>query len=384
MVGALAYSLRKNKKGQVAIFLVALAATFIALRISCSRIGLIAAPLLSAIIFLVNWRAFGWKSKLVAFLLVGLAAFSTMRDPSIAGRFQEMGVAHGNINNDLRKTQWIQGLAVFRDHPLLGSGPGAVPSPPLEMLPKNLDGSPVIPWKPYSPSHQVLINVLAESGMLGMIAFLALHLSPLILIRKNLFSGDPEIFFWSWSAMAVAGQFLLNSLTDQVFGLRPLMYIYWTTTAVALWLPAYKASLPRKKAELASLRPAPSLRPQSGRGHQLRQGLGQAPGMEIVQSGLQPPRVKLRVAQIGRQEPQSLPQSAETRSLGYSAYPEFFDHLGVEVVGHQDRPPEAYGRKQHARPVPQKPPGPVGHQDGMDSQKGLLPLFGPQLAGNKV
>jgi O-antigen ligase len=240
MVGALALALRKGQKWRAAFFLASLAACFVALRISCSRIGLIAAPLLSAAIFLVNWRAFGWKLKLAALLLAALAAWSTLGDPAVVGRFVEMGVPEGNLNNDLRKAHWVQGLAVFRGHPVLGSGPGAVPSPPPEALPKNPDGSPAIPWKPYSPSHQVFINVLAESGLLGLIGFLALHLAPLVLIRPNLASRDPEIFFWSWSAAAVAAQFLLNGLTDQIFGLRPLMYIYWTTMAFALWLPAYK------------------------------------------------------------------------------------------------------------------------------------------------
>jgi O-antigen ligase len=191
--------------------------------------------------FLVNWRAFSWKAKIVAILLIALAATLTVRDQATIGRFLEMGVESGNLNNEMRKTQWIQGLSVFREHPLLGNGPNAVPSPPRELIPRFPDGTPTSEFKPYSHSHQVLINVLAESGLVGLIAFLALHLAPLTLIRGNLLNRDPEVFFWSWSAVAVTGQFLLNSLTDQVFGLRPLMYIYWTTTATALWLPGFKS-----------------------------------------------------------------------------------------------------------------------------------------------
>jgi len=33
----------------------------------------------------------------------------------------------------------------------------------------------------------------------------------------------------------VSLQFLLNSLTDQVFGLMSMMYVHWTIIAAALW-----------------------------------------------------------------------------------------------------------------------------------------------------
>jgi O-antigen ligase len=235
MVGALALSLRRSQRLMAGVFLAALLASYVALRISCSRIGMIAAPALSAMIFLANWRAFGWKAKLAAAVLASLMVLSVIGDPTTTGRFQEMGEATGNVNNEQRKLQWMQGLKTFMEHPALGNGPGAVPGVPPESIPLLPDGTPLIDWKPYSPSHQVFIQVLAESGLAGLIGFLALHLAPLILMRKNLRSPDPETFFWTWSAVAVAGQFLLNAMTDQVFGLRPLMYIYWTTMAMALW-----------------------------------------------------------------------------------------------------------------------------------------------------
>jgi O-antigen ligase len=254
MVGALALSLRKSQKWRTAIFLASLLASFVALRVSCARIALIAAPILSILVFLANWRAFRWKSKVVALLVFGLAVLSVMMDQTTVGRFLEMGVAQGNLNNEMRKTQWIQGLKVFRENPVLGSGPGAVPSPPPELLPRLPNGAPLLVWKPYSPSHNAFIDVMAGSGLFGLIGFLALHLAPLLLIGKNLLNRDPEILFWSWSAVAVAGQFVLNGMTDQIFGLRPLMYIYWTTTAIALWLPAYKRPVDQGGARSAKSR----------------------------------------------------------------------------------------------------------------------------------
>jgi O-antigen ligase len=240
LVGALALALKTERKKAAALYITALAASFIALRLNCSRIGMIAAPLLSAMMFAANWRAFGWKAKAVAAVLIILAIFSSSKDETLVGRFQEMGVPSGNVSNDTRKLLWMQGLKVFREHPVLGAGPDAVPSPSLEEMPKYPDGATALAWKPYLTSHQVFITVMSESGLIGLIAFLALYFSPLLFIWKSLLSRDPEIFFWSWAALAVTGQFFLNSLTDNIFGLRPLMYVYWTTTAIALWLQAYK------------------------------------------------------------------------------------------------------------------------------------------------
>ncbi|MDR2442424.1 MAG: O-antigen ligase family protein [Deltaproteobacteria bacterium] len=237
MVGAIALSLRKKKKYWAIFFLLTLVASFLALRVNCSRIGFIAAPTLSAFIFFVNRKFFTFKAKIIAAILVALALVLTLSDTTTTGRFQEMTVAKGNANNDLRKAFWRQGIETFLSHPVLGSGPGAIPGMAAEKIPPMPDGSPSWRKVPYSHTHQIFITVLAESGVIGFLGFLALHLAPLILIRRNLTSPDPEIFFWSWSAIAVTGQFVLNGLTDHIFGLKPMMYIYWTVTAIAIWLP---------------------------------------------------------------------------------------------------------------------------------------------------
>ncbi|MDR0621089.1 MAG: O-antigen ligase family protein [Deltaproteobacteria bacterium] len=238
MVGAVALSLRRKEKLRAGVFLLALAASYVAMRISCSRIGMIAAPALSVMVFAVNWRAFGWKGKLTALALIAAVLITTLGDPAIMGRFKEMGEASGNRNNEQRLFKWRMGWTAFNEHPVLGNGPGAVPQVPPAEIPILDDGLPLFIWKEYTTAHQVFIQVLAESGIIGLIGFLALHLVPLFLMRKNLRSRDPETFFWTWSAVAVTGQFVLNAMTDNIFGLRPLMYIYWTTTAMALWPPS--------------------------------------------------------------------------------------------------------------------------------------------------
>jgi hypothetical protein len=77
---------------------------------------------------------------------------------------------------------------------------------------------------------------MAESGVIGLLGFLALHILPLWFLWPGLKSGEPLVRFWVWCALAVFLQLFLNGLTDNIFSLKPLMYIYWTTTAAAFWV----------------------------------------------------------------------------------------------------------------------------------------------------
>jgi hypothetical protein len=79
---------------------------------------------------------------------------------------------------------------------------------------------------------------------LGFLGFLALHIFPIVYILGARKSEDPLTKFWVWSSFIVALQLLLNGLVDNVFSLKPLMYIYWTVTTIAMWkTKEYKESL---------------------------------------------------------------------------------------------------------------------------------------------
>jgi O-antigen ligase len=241
MVGALALALKKGDRRRVALHLASLAAAAVCLAVSCSRIGLIAAAALSALTLAVNWRSLSRRVRLAALLLAGAAALGTTLNDDVFVRFAEMTESQGNFSNDVRYSLWRHGWRSFLQHPILGAGPDAVPSPSPELLPRRHDGS-LIQLGPYTGAHQIPATVLAESGLVGFLGFLALHLAPLWALGRRLRSPDPETFFWAWAAVAVAGQLALNGLIDQVFGLKPLMYIYWCVTATALWLPRQRAA----------------------------------------------------------------------------------------------------------------------------------------------
>ncbi|MDR1658535.1 MAG: O-antigen ligase family protein [Deltaproteobacteria bacterium] len=240
MIGALIVANQKKRTGRTVIFWLALAASLVGLRINCSRLGLIAAPLLSMMILAVNWKGLSRRAKLIVVIVMIAAGALLATDQTTVGRFQEMAIAQGNANNDLRKTFWRNGVEQFWAHPILGHGPGAIPSPAIEKIPQQPDGTPAWKRTRFYHAHQVFITVLAESGLIGFFGFMFLHLAPLIIIRRHLTSSDPDVFFWSWSAVAVTGQFALNGLTDHNFTIKAPMIIYYTVIAVALWLPAHR------------------------------------------------------------------------------------------------------------------------------------------------
>jgi O-antigen ligase len=236
LVGAWALAVKKKQKFLPWIYLTGLACALVAIRINCSRIALLSAPALSALIFLVNFKAFGLRTKIYAFILAIFAVGFLFSDTTVTGRVKEMFVAKGNLNNDMRLGLWHYGWEVFKKHPVLGVGPGAIERPNVkEVFSQEYESIISFPNQ-YLHVHQSFINALAESGVPGLVTFLAVLLIPLIYLRKNLFTSDAELFFWSWSALASFLQFIFNGLTDNLFTIKPLNYVFWTIIASALWL----------------------------------------------------------------------------------------------------------------------------------------------------
>jgi O-antigen ligase len=229
MAAALLQALSAGRRRETAFFALALAAAGVALTQNCSRQTFLAAAGLSLLMLLAYRRQFSLKS-----LFLGLTLAAVTLLPLAGGggpRFLETfapgpGSASVVLNPSAgaRVSMWEPGWEVFKDHPGLGQGPGCgfrLEIQPVEKLGRHV--------------HNMFINTLAETGLLGFAGFLALHLAPLSLIWPHRRSRDPETFFWVWAALAVNLQLVLNGLTDQIFGLKPMMYIHWTVTAAALW-----------------------------------------------------------------------------------------------------------------------------------------------------
>ena len=235
MIASIFLSLSVGRRKEAAFFALALAAAGLALAQNCSRQTFLAAPLLAGLICWVYRRRFHrrliWLAMFLAVVLIsvgltfaagGAKRFTTMFENT---DHNSLSSATLNSSDTLRLTMQRHGWSVFLAHPLLGEGPGTWPvqknPPPVEIKTHH--------------AHNIFIHVLAETGLIGFLGFLALILAPLSLIWPHRHSRDPETFFWVWAALAVNLQFLLNGLTDHLFGTKPVTYVHWIVTAAALW-----------------------------------------------------------------------------------------------------------------------------------------------------
>jgi O-antigen ligase len=238
MVAALLKELSAGRRRTAAFFALALAAASLAMTQNCSRQTLIAAPALSLLMLWAYRRHFSSHKHRRLLLVLTLVALVTLLPLAAGGGKRFLGALKPGPESALvlnesetgRVNMWRFGWNVFLEHPILGAGPGAFRSLVLEH--RQAGGRPHLA---HFHAHQAFIQVLAETGLLGFFGFLALNLAPLSLIWPHRRSRDPETFFWVWAALAVNLQFFLNGLTDQVFGLKPMMYIHWTVTAAAVW-----------------------------------------------------------------------------------------------------------------------------------------------------
>jgi O-antigen ligase len=233
IVGALAMAQSDHGRKKVAktlFFMLALAGAFVAMINNCTRITLLCLPFLSGVMFLVNYRNF--KNPIGAFfvLLALVGCVYIVQNGAIVSRFKDISLStSASFNNSERFSRWDNGYEVFREHPLLGVGPGAMPDVPLE---KRVNPAP----NEYRHAHNVFLTVMAEMGLVGLVAFLYFVTRPIKILWPYRKSPDKLTFFWTWSAFLVIVHLFLNGVTDHVFGNKMMMFLHFSIIGSALWV----------------------------------------------------------------------------------------------------------------------------------------------------
>lgn len=240
-----------------------LAAWWIAAMLTCAT-ALIGAGIL------VSWSRGAWvgvalslvvvaglRSRTAAALTVALALIgatlvliagigAAWLPATVAARFQELPTFFGltdvlnqpvtdeNFAVVERVAHWVAALRMWESAPWLGVGPGSYAAAyPIYRLPA---------WEEaLGHAHNVYLNVLAETGVIGLLAFGALWLSVVIWAVRALRSGAAVETPWAHAlALGVLGMLMYlaaHSLFDNLF----VQGIY---LQVALWLAAVAATLP--------------------------------------------------------------------------------------------------------------------------------------------
>ena len=185
-------------------------------------LGLVAAVVVLAVVGWRRERLAGWV-LLIGVPVMTVAWFAhlvpTRIENAVVSQFRlsnlslSSGVTQANLSTDERLAHWLAGLRMFAAHPVLGVGAGNYNAAYAQVA--------VSGWaEPLGQSHNYYINVAAETGVLGLLAFLALTAVTLYLgwrvahaavIRRAPNCALALGFFAALVALAV------HNLTDDLF-----------------------------------------------------------------------------------------------------------------------------------------------------------------------
>jgi hypothetical protein len=128
-----------------------------------------------------------------------------------------------------RVLMWRSGLAMVRDHPLVGVGPGGV----KREYPRY--ASPRVLQQHRGHLHDVPLQVLVERGVLGLLAWLALFAAffrrALAVLRALPAAAAMERALVTGAVAAIAA-FLVGGLTEYNFGDSEVVVVAWVVMAV--------------------------------------------------------------------------------------------------------------------------------------------------------
>ncbi|MCX6570934.1 MAG: O-antigen ligase family protein [Candidatus Aminicenantes bacterium] len=159
-----------------------------------------------------------WRAILLISLSVLIVLGSMLITDMSPYRYWERLATIANVNKDAsidsRLAAWKIGLQLFQQSPVFGTGIGSIPVFSVDMLPSRLVNLGVIAIG----SHNTYISILAESGLVGFLPFVAM----LVLCFKAFLSsgGSPRsikrALFVGLGAFLVGAVFL-DSRTEKLF-----------------------------------------------------------------------------------------------------------------------------------------------------------------------
>jgi O-antigen ligase len=181
----------------------------------------------------------------VALAAIACGPFILADGPWLAARTDASGlIATETRSIDEREALAAQANQLFIDHPLLGVGLGGLP---LAMQAAN----PTFSYT-YQPAHVVLLDVAAETGVLGGLLYLALLMTPWLALVRVRERWTPELAAASAALAAVT----LVGFFDYYTWTYPAGRI-WTWLVLGVWAVAYRRA--RMAAEIRTVRaPAPA------------------------------------------------------------------------------------------------------------------------------
>lgn len=210
--------------------------------LNCTRISILETIAGAIIFFVLTIRRFNWRFFLIILLSLSLFFFYSSQRPEMAARLVSISDTKTDFSNTMRLTMWSHGWEVFKEHPVAGAGiqnlpklifsdGGATCLGPEDKMPREYDHPEEIIRAAHL--HNVFLDIMAQGGSLGLLSYLALYFPFIFLACRGLKSSDTRIRSWSVLILVLIGEYFTHSMTDQIFGMNPLMYIFWMLMGLA-------------------------------------------------------------------------------------------------------------------------------------------------------
>jgi putative inorganic carbon (hco3(-)) transporter len=204
---------------------------------SLSRAGLIvvAIILLATLVWRHARRAIGAALGIVA---VG-AALIAIAAPALATAVPQvrtveqrmLSLRAGSQGGDLRTRIWATAPAMAENHPLFGVGTNEFPlyAPRYQLIDPERPPDPgVVGYEPVQHAHNIALTLLAERGMVGILALVVLTRGLIATWRRTPRSLPPQAFA-GWGALAACG---CMGLVDYPLGNNVLAALCFVAVAI--------------------------------------------------------------------------------------------------------------------------------------------------------
>ena len=141
-----------------------------AIRLNATRASLVALSAAAVLIAVICWR--DWR-RLLILLLPFLVAAAASLDSELGARLLKSDNEFRLEDpQSQRQVIWAHAWMLFREHPVLGAGPGSFTSASAALKgDPRLKGYPRL-RHPYRTAHSIPLHLLATAGVIGLLGFL--------------------------------------------------------------------------------------------------------------------------------------------------------------------------------------------------------------------
>jgi O-antigen ligase len=166
--------------------------------------------------------------RVVIPVILLVAVIILFAPPYIKGRIESI-VDVNHPENKVRLELWKAGIAIFKDHPVVGVGDIDTG----RLIDKYADPSLPRLW---GHLHNTLLQVLVNYGVIGFIVFVAMFVKVarvewgvFTLVREDWFKGSFAV-----GVLAALVAFFVNGLTEWNFGDQEVITLIWTTLGMLI------------------------------------------------------------------------------------------------------------------------------------------------------